>query len=48
MWYAWHPNVGAGQNITMNLSQSMPLVMSIFVMKARTFVTTDAVSPFRQ
>ena len=45
MWYAPHPIVGAGHTITMNLSQSMPLVMSIFVVKgSNTSSPIDAVS----
>ena len=45
MWYAPHPIVGAGHTITMNLSQSMPLVMSVFVVKgSNTSSPIDAIS----
>jgi hypothetical protein len=45
IWYAPNPIVGSAQTITMNLSQSMPLVMSIFVVKgSNTSSPIDAVS----
>jgi fibronectin type 3 domain-containing protein len=45
LWYAPKPVVGAGQAITMNLSQSLPLVMSVFVVKgSNTSSPLDAIS----
>jgi IPT/TIG domain len=45
VWYAPNPVVGPGQTITMNLSESMPLVMSVIVVKgSNTSSPIDAVS----
>ena len=45
IWYAPNPIVGSAQTITMNLSQSMPLVMSIIVVKgSNTSSPIDAIS----
>ena len=45
VWYAPNPIVGAAQTITMNLSQSMPLVMSIIVVKgSNTSSPIDSIS----
>jgi IPT/TIG domain/Abnormal spindle-like microcephaly-assoc'd, ASPM-SPD-2-Hydin/Fibronectin type III domain len=45
IWYAPNPIVGSAQTVTMNLSQSMPLVMSIIVVKgSNTSSPIDAIS----
>jgi fibronectin type 3 domain-containing protein len=45
IWYAQNPVVGTGQMITMNLSQSLPLVMSVFVVKGSNISSPlDAIS----
>ena len=45
IWYAPHPIVGPGHTVTMNLSQSMALVMSVFVLKgSNTSSPIDAIS----
>ena len=45
IWYAPNPTVGPGQIVTMNLSQSLPLVMSIIVVKGSNISSPiDAVS----
>ena len=45
IWYAQNPLVGTGQMITMNLSQSLPLVMSVFVVKGSNISSPlDAIS----
>ena len=45
IWYAPNPIVGSAQTITMNLSQSMPLVMSIIVVHgSNTSSPIDAIS----
>ena len=45
IWYSPHPIVGSGHTVTMNLSQSMPLVMSVFVLKgSNTSSPIDAIS----
>ena len=45
LWYAPNAIVGAGQTVTMNLSQSLPLVMSVFVVKGSNISSPlDAIS----
>ena len=45
IWYAPHPIVGPGHTVTMTLSQSMALVMSVFVVKgSNTSSPIDAIS----
>jgi hypothetical protein len=45
IWYAPHPIVGPGHTITMNLSQSLSLVMSVFVVTgSNTSSPIDAIS----
>ena len=45
IWYAPHPIVGPGHTVTMSLSQSMALVMSVFVVKgSNTSSPIDAIS----
>ncbi|HEV2397944.1 MAG TPA: IPT/TIG domain-containing protein [Candidatus Sulfotelmatobacter sp.] len=45
IWYAPNPIVGPGHTVTMNLSQSMSLVMSVFVVKgSNTSSPIDAIS----